>query len=165
MEMASKSIEHRRRLASGFIAELPLLMDIAAGQAEDGDQDEESRVGMHTHNMFFTSAKGKQFSVVGELLKLKDTVGKTDVDEYSVSIAVASRFDDLTGRVCNFGRFQLDDEVRHAVLQVAATSAMALVQVGECSVSISEVSGMCPSCLTPPPYRCPHNLSQRVGRN
>lgn len=134
MQLASKILENRRRLGCAFVADAPLLMDIAIGVPDandDSHEDEETRVGWHTHNMVFANAKGKQFSVVGELLKLKEAVGQTETDEYSVSVAVASKFDDLPNRVCNFGKLQLDDEVKFAVQQVAATSAMALVQLGK----------------------------------
>ena len=92
--------------------------------------------------MVFANAKGKQFSVVGELLKLKEAVGQTETDEYSVSVAVASKFDDLPNRVCNFGKLQLDDEVMFAVQQVAATSAMALVQLGK----LHQLTALFPHC-------------------
>lgn len=134
MQLASREIEKRRRLSSVFVSEVPLHMDIAVGSPNDDDNTdnaEEIRVGLHTHDMFFTSAKGKQFSVVSELLKMKETVGQTETDEYSVSIAVSNKFDDLSTRMCNFGSLQLDDEVKDAVLQVAATSSMAMVQVGK----------------------------------
>ena len=144
MQLASKIIENRRRLACAFVADAPLLMDLAIGAPDESDdayEDEEVRVGLHLHNVLFASAKGKQFSVVGELLKLKEAVGRTEADEYSVSVAVASKFDDLALRICNFGRLQLaDEEVKDAVHQVAATSAMALVQVGKvphCSIGPS----------------------------
>jgi hypothetical protein len=135
MELASKEMEKRRRLSCVFVSEVPLHMDIAVGSPgrddHDADNAEELRVGMHTHDMFFTSAKGKQFSVVGELLKLKETVGATEADEFSVSVAVSNKFDDLSTRMCNFGKLQSDDDTESAVLQVAATSAMAMVQVGK----------------------------------
>lgn len=135
MQLASKQLEGRRRLSSIFVSENPLLMDIIVGAPVDDDEeendDEEIRVGRHCHDMLFKSATGKQFSVVGELLKLKPTVGKTETDEYSVSVAVAGKFDDLPPRICNFGRMHLDSDEQNAVLQMAATSAMALVQVGK----------------------------------
>jgi hypothetical protein len=134
MQFASKAIENRRRLASAFISDYPLIIDIALGTSgldNEAFDDEDCRVGWHTHNMVFTAANGKQFSVVGELLKLKDAVGKTEPDEYSVSIAAASRLEELTLRVCNFGNLNSDIDTKDAMHQIAATSTMAFIQVGK----------------------------------
>lgn len=139
MEYASKLVDHRRRQSSTFVSELPVSIDkVVIETAETDSDDEEStegsngeqRLGIHMHKMFYESVRHNQFSVVGELLRLKDTVGASEMDEYSISIALASKFDDLANRVCNFGRLPLDDDVRTAVVQVGAASAMAFVQLG-----------------------------------
>ena len=139
MEYASKLLDHRRRQSSTFVSELPVSIDKVVREMADSDSDDEEstegsngeqRLGIHMHKMFYESVRHNQFSVVGELLRLKDTVGASEVDEYSISIALASKFDDLANRVCNFGRLPLDDDVRNAVVQVGAASAMAFVQLG-----------------------------------
>jgi hypothetical protein len=141
MEYAAKLLDQRRRQSSSFISELPISIDKVVAEIEDSDSDDEEstegsrveeRLGRHMHKMFFESVRTSHFSVVGELLRLKETVGVSEEDEYSISVAMASKFDDLANRVCNFGRLPLDDDVRTAVVQVGAASAMAFVQLGKC---------------------------------
>mmetsp|Transcript_17525 Transcript_17525/g.25932 ORF Transcript_17525/g.25932 Transcript_17525/m.25932 type:complete len:1277 (-) Transcript_17525:60-3890(-) len=152
VELATKVIEQRRRMAAGFVSELPLKLDKVCGKQVDDDdegahEDSEARIGMHAHNIFYTSAKGKQFSVVGELLGLKESVGKTETDEYSVSIAMSSKYDDTSLRLCNFGRLQLDSDVKHSTLQIAATSAMALAQIDALSTFLKDLNATSSAAL------------------
>lgn len=136
IELATKLIEQRRRMSAGFISELPLKLDKMFGEQIDDDEevikeDQEARIGMITNDIFFKSAKGKQFSVVGEFLRLKQAVGKTEIDEYSVSIAMSSKFSDTESRLNNFGRLNLDNETKDAAFQISCTSAMAMAQIGK----------------------------------
>jgi len=149
MEMASKLLDQRRRQSSAFISELPISIDKVVADMEDSDSEEEEsagdsnsdrRLGLHMNSMFFESVRSNHMSVVGELLRLKETVGASEEDEYSISVAMASKFDDLANRVCNFGRLPLDDNVRTAVVQVGAASAMAYVQLDAFSRFLKELA-------------------------
>ena len=135
MELASKLLEQRRRMSAVFISEVPIQIDRVVKKNLEGDdpheEDTEARIGMHTHNMLFTNAKGKKYSVVGELLKLKPTVDKTEDNEYSVSISISSKYDDVAGRLSSFERLQLDSKTENAAMQLLAIGAMDLAQVGK----------------------------------
>lgn len=139
MELASKHAEQRRRCAANFLADLPCALDSLLGATPtiDGTEndDVEQRIGLYANQMLYEPAPGRQFSAIQSLLRLKETVGASEQNEYSVPIVLSSKQDDLPERVCNFEAITVDGDKTKALKQHASASMSAYLQMGKLTVS------------------------------